>query len=97
MIDTLTLEFARQGLGYLIAVLLIGVVIWQQRRLDAKDKQITDLQDKRVIDTNAYTSSYSVSVREMVVASKDTLNSLTLLQRSVDGLAIAFQRLLDKG
>lgn len=97
MIDTLTLEFARQGLGYLIAVLLIGVVIWQQRRLDAKDKQITDLQDKRVIDTNAYTSSYSTSVREMVVASKDTLNSLTLLQRSVDGLAAAFQRLLDKG
>jgi hypothetical protein len=89
-------EFARQGLGYLISVLLSGVIIWQQRRIDAKDEQITELQDKRILDTNQYTGSYTGTIKEMISSGRDTLNAINLLQRSVDSLANSLSALLER-
>jgi hypothetical protein len=34
----LTSEFARQGLGYLIAAIEAGVIVWLFTRIDNKDK-----------------------------------------------------------
>lgn len=95
--EIFTEYFFQQGiLGVIIAMLII-VVIWQQRRIDGKDKQITDLQDKRIADTNGYTKSYTDTTREMIGTTRDSLNALNLLQRSVDALATALQSLLSNG
>lgn len=89
-------EFARQGLGYLIAVLLSGVIVWMQRRIDGKDKQITELQDKLLLATNTFTNTYTATIKEVVAATKDTTNGLGLLQRSVDGLVSVMQNMVNK-
>lgn len=93
--ETITNFFLQQGILGVIIVMLIGVVVWQQKRIDLKDKQITDLQDKRVADTNAYTSSYTAANKEMVATTRDSLNALSLLQRSVDSMATALQNLIN--
>lgn len=93
--ETITNFFLQQGVLGVIIVMLIGVVLWQQKRIDLKDKQITDLQDKRIADTNAYTSSYTATTKEMVATTRDSLNALSLLQRSVDTMATALQNLLN--
>ena len=87
--DSLTAYFAQQGVLGVIIIMLITVVLWQQKRIDKKDTQINELQDKRKADTDAYTVSYVATTREMVGTQKDNLNALTLLQRSVDSLANA--------
>lgn len=94
--DTITSYFAQQGLLGIIILMLIGVVIWLQKRIDNKDKQITDLQDKRITDANQYTSSYIAASKEAVETGRDNLSALSLLQRSVDALAQGLQKLLDK-
>ncbi len=86
--------FAQQGVLGIIVLMLIGVVVWQQKRIDNKDKQITELQDKRKADTDGYTASYTATIRDMIIASKDSLNAANLLQRSVDSLAAALQSLM---
>jgi hypothetical protein len=97
MFETITAYFENQGLLGIVILMLIGVVVWQQKRIDAKDKQITDLQDKRIADTNSYTSSYTSTTREMIGTTRDSLNALNLLQRSIDALATALQSLIQNG
>ena len=94
--ETINNYFLQQGILGVIIVMLIGVVIWQQKRIDIKDKQIIDLQDKRVADTNGYTNSYALATKEMVGTSKDIVNAVNLLQRSVDALATAFQGFINR-
>ena len=43
------------GIQGIIIVVLGTIVVWQQRRLDSKDKQIGELQNQRIADTNVYT------------------------------------------
>ena len=93
--DTISSYFLQQGVLGVIIVMLIGVIVWQQKRIDIKDKQIVDLQDKRVSDTNAYTASYTATTKEMVGTTRDSLNALNLMQRSIDSLATALQSLLN--
>jgi hypothetical protein len=85
----------QQGILGIVILILMGVAVWQQRRIDKKDIQITDLQDKRITDSNQYTSNYISIARESVETSKDNLSALSLLQRSVDTLATSLQKLLD--
>lgn len=94
--ETLLAELARQGLGYLIAVLLVGVIIWQQKRIDSKDKLITDLQDKRIGDSAVYSNNYVSLAKENVATSKDNLNALALLQNSVNTLANSLQNWINE-
>lgn len=81
-------------LGVIIAA-LIFLLIWQQRRLDAKDEKIADLQEKRKNDTDSYTKSYTDMAKESVATSRDSINSLNLLQRSVDSLTTVVQTFIN--
>lgn len=76
--------------------MLVAVVLWQQKRIDGKDKIINELQDKRKADVDAYTASYVATTKEMVGTQKDGLNALNLMQRSVDNLATALQGIIKK-
>lgn len=94
--DAFTSYFAQQGILGIIIIMLVGVVLWQQKRIDGKDKIINEIQDKRKNDVDAYTASYIATTREMVGTQKDSLNALILLQRSVDNLANAWQGIIAK-
>lgn len=96
MFETIAAYFENQGLLGIVILMLISVVIWQQKRIDEKDAQITELQAKRIEDINAYTDNYTTTTREMIGAAKDNLSALNLLQRSVDQLANALQNLLNQ-
>lgn len=97
MLENISTYYLTQGVLGVTVVALIAVVIWQQKRIDAKDKQITDLQDKRVADTNSYTNSYTQTTREMVGVTKDSLNAMLLLQKSVDTVAQLLNNLISNG
>lgn len=65
-------ELAKQGIGYLLFVVaLIGLI--------TKDRQLQDLQEKRVRDI-------AESRDVFVGTAKDMLNSLSNLQKTVDTL-----------
>lgn len=94
--DIITPYFAQQGILGIIIIMLVAVVLWQQKRIDGKDKIINELQDKRKADVDAYTASYVATTKEMVGTQKDGLNALNLMQRSVDNLATALQGIIKK-
>jgi hypothetical protein len=59
-------------------------------QIDGKmTSKYTILQDRRVADTSQYTTSYTQTTREMIATSKDSLNALGMLQKSVDAMAQA--------
>lgn len=94
--DIITPYFAQQGILGIIIIMLVAVILWQQKRIDGKDKIINDIQDKRKADVDAYTATYVATTKEMVGTQKDSLNAVTLLQRSVDNLANALQGIIKK-
>lgn len=58
-------EFARQGLGYLIAVLEAGVILFLLKRLDGKDKVVENrdliiqtIQEKRLAENKEYLENF---------------------------------------
>lgn len=83
------------GILGIIVVMLLGVVIWQQRKLDTKEKEITDLHKLRKADADSYTSSYTAVAKEQVAATRDNINTVNLLQRSIDSLATALQAFIN--
>lgn len=93
--DEITSYFAKQGILGIVVVMLIGVIVWQQKRIDAKDLQINDLQNKRKQDADGYTSSFTATTREMVAAQKDGVNAINLLQRSVESLTSIVQSFIN--
>lgn len=80
----------------IIVIILIGVVVWQQKRIDAKDVQITTLQDKRVSDTNLFTNGYTELSKEGIAASRDNANALNLVQKTLDTMVTNIQSILNK-
>jgi uncharacterized membrane protein YccC len=83
------------GVLGIIVVMLLGVVIWQQRKLDTREKEITTLHEKRKADADSYTSSYTAVAREQIAATRDNINTVNLLQRSIDSLATALQAFIN--
>lgn len=83
------------GVLGVIIVILIGVVIWQQRQLNDYRGEVRELQEKRKADTDAYTKSYTEIAMEQVATSRDSINTINLLQRSVDALATAVQSFIN--
>lgn len=81
------------GIMGIIILMFIAVIIWQQKRIDKKEQEVGDLQEKRKVDTDAYTKSYTELAREQVATARDNVNTINLLQRSVDALANALQAL----
>ena len=94
--DAFTSYFAQQGILGIIILMLVAVLLWQQKRIDGKDRVINEIQDKRKADVDAYTASYIATTREMVGTQKDALNALNLMQRSLDNLANAMQGMVKK-
>lgn len=83
------------GIFAVFALILMLVVIWQQRKIDKKEQEINDLQEKRKLDTDAYTKSYTEIAKEQVATTRDNINTINLLQRSLDALTQAFQNFVN--
>lgn len=83
------------GIQGIIIVALGTIIVWQQKRMDSKDKQITELQNQRIADTNVYTAKFTDVTKEVVGATRDSINTINLLQRSIDSLAQAFQAFIN--
>lgn len=78
--------FLEQGLLGVIIVMLIGVIVWQQKRLDKKDEEIklanqgvNVVQEKRIVDSQQNITSF-------VGMGKDLLNTSASLQKSIDSV-----------
>lgn len=94
--ETITNFFAQQGILGIIILMETSVIVWQQKRIDKKDSQILELQDKRVNDTNTFTNGYTEISKEMVAAGRDTANSISILQKTIDTILSSLQTLLNK-
>lgn len=86
----------QNGILGILVIMLIGVVLWQQRRMDKKDTLINDLLEKRVSDANTFRDGYVDTTREIVGIQKDNLNAINLLQRSIDAIAQTLQNIVKK-
>lgn len=95
METTISSYFIQQGILGIIILVLTSVIIWLQKRIDKKDLQIDDLQDKRKADTDAYTTSYIATTKEMIGTQKDSLNSINVMQGSLTSLVTAVQAWLN--
>lgn len=78
--------FLQQGILGVIIVVLGGVILWQQRRLDKKDQEIKDLyksvdtvQEKRLMDNDKHITGF-VGLGERLVS------SIGAVQKSVDAV-----------
>lgn len=97
MFDRIADFFLRpeNGIFAVFSLIEMLVIIWQQRRIDAKEKEIGELQEKRKMDTDAYTKSYTDIAKEQVSTTRDNINTINLLQRSIDSLATALQSFIN--
>lgn len=86
----------QNGILGIIIIMLLGVVIWQQRRLDRKDEQIYDLQEKSRVYAEGYSDKYLEATKEMISATRDNVNTTTLLQRSIDNIAQSIQNFVNR-
>jgi uncharacterized membrane protein YccC len=88
-----TSEFLRQGLLGVIIVVLAGVVVWQQKRIDNKDRNLEVMAQKRVEDIVHVKDAYSnqiENIRDAQVESTATiqriLDTMVAMSRSVEQL-----------
>lgn len=58
-----------QGVLGIVCIMLIAVVIYQQRKLDRKDDKIDALQEARLVDNKTHTADY----REMAKDNQEVL------------------------
>jgi hypothetical protein len=90
----LATEFVKQGLGFLIAGILAGVVVYLNNKIDRKEELINSLQEKRLTDANVFTQQFTSVAKDMVSTNKDLNNQNSILQKSVDQMATSLQQLL---
>jgi hypothetical protein len=95
LLDPISNIYLQYGLLGATVLVLAAVIIWQQKRIDAKDRQIEALQEKRKQDTDIYTASYTAIVKEQVATQRDILNGQGLMQQSISQIATAFQNLVN--
>lgn len=87
----LATPFLREGLMGAIIVVLAGVIVYQNRKLDVKDRFIYEILDKRVGDANQFTTNFTTVAKDMVATNKDLINQNAILQKGVDTMAQALQ------
>jgi ferric iron reductase protein FhuF len=93
--EIITNFLATQGVLGIVILMLIPVVIYvvkDNKRLYAR---IDELQDKRKIDSDGYTSTYVATTKEMIGTQRDALNAINILQKSVETIATALQALIN--
>jgi hypothetical protein len=89
----LLIQIATQGLGYTLFVLAVFVIIYQNRKLEGKDKELSVLHEKLLSESNLYTASFTAVAKEMVAANRDSVNATAILQKSVDTITQILQNL----
>lgn len=84
--EQVTNFFFNQGILGVIIIVMGGVIIWCQKRLDRKDEEIkllnqavNVLQEKRISDS-------SLQINAFVGLGKDLVNSDASIQKSVDNI-----------
>lgn len=92
--ETITSFFATQGILGIVILMLIGVVIYLARDGKGKEKELKELQDKRLMDSNTYTESFTNVAKEMVAANRDAVNSTAILQKSIDTISQILQQIV---
>lgn len=78
-------QFASQGLGYLIAALEGFIIVGLFKKLEQKDKQLDELQEKRVTESKEYATGF-------IATGKDLVNSIAGLKEAQQ----AFTRFIEK-
>ncbi len=88
-------EFIKQGLGFSIAFIEAGVIVWLFKRVDDKDKVIENrdqiimgLQEKRVLD-------YKDNSEKIIVASTSLLSGMQSLKEAAQSQTNAVAKMLD--
>lgn len=94
-ISSLSVELARQGLGFLLAVIEGGIILFLLRRADQKDEAIkqrddiiVSLQEKRIDDLKDTSEKF-------IAIGKDMVNGMAALKEANQGQTNALTRLLD--
>lgn len=85
--DEVIKYFFEQGLLGVIIVMLIGVVIWQQKKLDTKEKELRVALDARLEDSKSYSLVYNGTVEKYATLTEKTNNNDNLIMQAINGLA----------
>lgn len=79
--------FLQQGILGIIIVVLGGVILWQQRRLDKKDSEIKELyksidnvQEKRLTDNEKH-------ITNIITLGQGLTGAIGSVQKSIDAVA----------
>lgn len=71
------------------------VIIYLNGKVDKKETFINELQDKRVLETSQFTTSFTGVAKDMVATQKDLINQNTILQKAVDNMIQTFQSFIN--
>lgn len=93
--DQLAQPFLREGLLGAAIVALALVIIYMSRKLDKKDELINQLHEKRVVEINQFTASFTGVAKDMVATNKDLINQNAILQKAIDTMAQTFQSFIN--
>lgn len=86
--------YLQQGVLGVTIVVLAGVVVWQQKRIDSKEKELREMSDLRLKDSKDYTSSYTSTVEKYATLSEKNVTSDSLIMQAVNGIATLLQNKL---
>jgi len=72
-----TAQLAKEGLGWAVAVILAGVVVYQNRKLEALYKEKDSLQEQRRLDIISILEKYNDAVGDFSQTAKLLLAKLS--------------------
>lgn len=85
--EQITNYFLQQGLLGVVIIMLVGVIIYQQRRIDKKEQDARDILDLRLKDSKDYTLSYNGTVERYATLAEKTTTNDELIIQSINGIA----------
>lgn len=69
-------ELAKQGLGYALFVGSLGVVFYQNRKIEALNTKLNELQEKRLADLVQLTTQFLNTAKDMLNGNANILKSI---------------------
>lgn len=84
----------QNGILGIIVLVLGGVVLWEEKQKADLRKEIKELYEKRKTDSDTFTASYTAVAKEQVASTRDSINTIALLQKSIDSLV---QYIMNRG
>lgn len=92
--DPVSSYYLQQGVLGVTIVVLAGVVLWQQRRLDKKDQELREVLENRLKDSKEYSTVYNGTTEKYATLAEKTNNNDALLMQAVNGIATFLQNKL---